>query len=871
VTPSYFLQAENPDPREADAMTVKMAWVRVLAEADTNSFPGMFPPGLLNADPEWATQTGDLIQRLRQTLADGALRIEDVIHKCADELPEAERWHDLLRLERAYVQVLETLDRHDPVFNRIDSAGTAPLPVPARRIVLAVLPDPSALFIQALERADADIDIDILVHAPPEMADHFDDWGRPDPETWRETIIDIPDPETNIRLAGSPADQSQGVTTLLTSGACPVGETALGVPDDAVTPFLEADLEKHGISVFDPSDQEVRNHPVFGLLQAFAALVGEGTYRDFASLLRHPDVLARVITEPCEAPDTDLSPWRLLEALDTFQNEALPIDFEDVLRAMASGRGERFPELRVAVACLEKHVAAFGQSDPESCLRGFLEDIYSVRAIRADDPDDREFETVASKCDTALRELSTLAVEPGQETQLPLRLFLQRLGEESYHRSRHESLIDLEGWVELPWNDAPQLIVTGMNEGVVPDGRVSDVFLPDSLRQRLALRDDSRRMARDAYIMNSCVQSRQASGRVIFISGKTSSAGDPLKPSRLLFRCPDEALPERAARLFGPAQGERPNTPATIAFKLDSRLPDDIPESALEITSLSVTDFRNYLDCPFRFYLAHVLNMRSLDDEKTDVDALDFGNLVHDALRQMATSEMWRCEDEGELAAYLSNCAERWVLGRYEGARALPIRIALDAAKQRLGAAARLQVQLVAEGWDIEASEMKYRETLNGIEITGKVDRLDRNRETGCLRIIDYKSSDKETSPEDAHLVSAHAGTAPYAVTSVGSKVKRWIDLQLPLYRHLVCEGKNPKERVELAYFSLPKAIGDTRLRSWGSFPDPLYDSAISCAGSVVDAIRARDFWPPAVALRRDDFEDLFFGNVPDCITKPNS
>ena len=49
--------------------------------------------------------------------------------------------------------------------------------------------------------------------------------------------------------------------------------------------------------------------------------------------------------------------------------------------------------------------------------------------------------------------------------------------------------IELRGWLELPWDDAPALVVTGMNEGMVPASGGSDLFLPDTLRRRLKLDD----------------------------------------------------------------------------------------------------------------------------------------------------------------------------------------------------------------------------------------------------------------------------------------------------------------------------------------------------------------------------------------------
>ena len=57
------------------------------------------------------------------------------------------------------------------------------------------------------------------------------------------------------------------------------------------------------------------------------------------------------------------------------------------------------------------------------------------------------------------------------------------LAAQTYVSRREDAALDLEGWLELPWHPASSLVVTGMNEGAVPDGRVDDPFLPDSLRR----------------------------------------------------------------------------------------------------------------------------------------------------------------------------------------------------------------------------------------------------------------------------------------------------------------------------------------------------------------------------------------------------
>ena len=270
---------------------------------------------------------------------------------------------------------------------------------------------------------------------------------------------------------------------------------------------------------------------------------------------------------------------------------------------------------------------------------------------------------VAEAIDTALRRLSQGPLTAlGLDKESALELLLWSLGRESYYPEPEEAIIDLEGWLELPWNDAPFLIVTGMNDGKVPDSRPADVFLPDTLRRQLNLRHDEDRLARDAYLMTSLIESRRGQGRVCFIVGKTGATGDVLKPSRLLFQCSDAELPRRAERLFGTPPEARAGHPSSISFRLEAVPPPDVPAENLELKRISVTAFRDYLDCPFRYYLKHVLGMEALDDQKMELDAMDFGSLVHDTLHEMALNEeMRRCEDVDRLQEFLCAKAADWV------------------------------------------------------------------------------------------------------------------------------------------------------------------------------------------------------------------
>ncbi|MGA1400680.1 MAG: PD-(D/E)XK nuclease family protein, partial [Phycisphaerales bacterium] len=78
-----------------------------------------------------------------------------------------------------------------------------------------------------------------------------------------------------------------------------------------------------------------------------------------------------------------------------------------------------------------------------------------------------------------------------------------------------------------------------------------------------------------------------------------------------------------------------------------------------------------------------------------------------------------------------------------------------------------------AAGWETRHVELSLDAALElGHEeisqpFTGRIDRVDRHRETGRLRVLDYKTGDEPADPERSHLVGRGTG--------------RWFDMQFPL------------------------------------------------------------------------------------------
>lgn len=838
TTPAFFLRPLDTE-REAPALLTQAIWAETLCAADMKRLPALFPVATSEQDWNWALRMGVRIQALREALADGGLGLALVCEQRGDALQEPERWQDLAKLERAYLKRMETTGCLDPCSRKLNRAITPEQPEGIERIIVIATPDPTRLMILALERIAKSMPVEILVYAPATLADAFDAWGRPIPAVWRERRLDIPDVAVNLALTGGPADQARRVVDLAKGGAWGPADIAVGAPDSELTPYLAAAFEREDIRIYSPVGDPMSGHPLFQLLHDLFQLVRGGTFRDARCLFRNADMLAWLA-------GSDDGMDALLRDLDDFHSRHLPLRFDEVDRSLAGVSKTEYPALRAAC----DKCRPWSGMPPQigglvAYIRAFLEAVFAARRLVPKRADDDLFKAAAESVNTALVELEELElIRPQSKSADAFELFLVRLEKEAIALDRPEPSIEIEGWLELPWNDAPFLIVTGLNEGRVPEGPVSDCFLPDGLRKALGLRNDSDRMARDQYLMQSLIESRRKIGRVALLCGKTTAQGDVLKPSRLLFKCEDTDLPARVKILFAEPDEPRTTAPYGLSFRLQPAV-DGMPDATLEC--LGASAFKAYLACPFFYYLERVLGMTAVDAWKRELDAAEFGTLLHQAWNRLAMNpDMRVCRDQVRITSFLLNEVDIAMHADHCECMSLPLELQLEAARERLRIAVPAHVAALNEDWEIVAAETAVNGTLDGIRITGRIDRVERNTRTGRMRILDYKTADSGILPDKEHLGPFRDGLPEYMRTtgSGSGRDRAWLDLQLPLYAAFyepTVTGAPP----EIGYFNMPRTADEAGIRIWEGFDRVRMDSALECARGVIADLRARRFWPP--------------------------
>jgi len=845
-TPDKLLLSGSGDPT-ASAVEVLLAWSEVFRELDLAAFREVFPLDPPLRDFAWSLRLADQFTALQSELAEGGLRLGQVVAQTGGDFPEVARWQQLAALETRFDQKLASRSRRDPQAAKIAGAA-APPPLPEYdRLVFLAVPDPLALAVAVAAARGGDLSVEVVVWAPESEGDAFDAWGRPLEAVWLERRLELADFERRVRLSADPSAQADRIAGLARGYGQPDGLLAVGVADSEVGPPLESALARAGLASFDPEGRPRRRDELFPLLSALAALAREPSFDALATLARCPDFLRYLGAKL----GPSFSPAQWLQGLDELRRRHLPVD---LAAAQAhAGELEKYPALGPALAAIQDLRLHLGVRPFAEGAAACLAAIFGGRRFNLERPEDVQRVQSAEAWSDLLRACAEAgaALEPADGWDLALKLF----GEAHRTEDKPAEALELQGWLELPWEDAPHLVVAGCNDGKVPTAIVGDPFLPEALREKLGLRTNAARFARDNYLLAALAASRATSGRLDLLVGRASAAGEPLRPSRLLLACSDADLPGRVKFLFRPTPAARPTPPWHRAWRLD-------PPIQAPLRRLSVTAFRDYLQCPFRFYLKHVLRWSTFDPQKSELDASDFGNLCHAALEKMGGDPLYRDSiDERALREFLLHSLDEVVRARYGRELTLPLVIQVESARQRLGRAAAVQARQRQEGWRIDRTEQAFDLEIHGLRVTGKIDRIDQSVEGGHWRLLDYKTSDRAVPPGPAHFRKARGSRedAPeFARFRIAGEERVWTDLQLPLYLDALSRSLSAPPIA--GYFNLPKAVAETSVLTWDDYDDETRVAARRCAEGVVDSVQAGRFWPPAeLDERRDEsFAELF-------------
>ncbi len=812
----------------ADDLTQQFAWVKALRALDPTDLSPLLPFPPPEHDRLGYMAIAKLLASLHKELAAARHTFADVL-KCGKGIPsftEQSRWHVLERLQLDYLRRIDELELWDIQTARIEAIRRGECETD-RDILLLATVDMTQTLRGMLDAPEVINHVTALISAPTDWADRFDAHGCLVPERWIHEVIEIDD--ERIEVVDGPSDQADAVVRELAryQGRFSADQITVGLADERLVPWIQQRLDECGLAGRFGAGKSLVRSGVCQLLSELTAWLDGRPTTALTALVRHPH-LERAL----RAAGADEA---LLSQCDTYVSEHLPSRIDErLLKAKGTP-----PWLRNLVSTIEQWTAPLqGEARPlgdwaESVV-GVLIAIFGQGELHTHDETDRQ--TLAA-CDAIQYYCRLWGDVPGTLAPLvtgseALKLLLESLSGELIPERIAPGSIELLGWLELPLDDAPALVVVGCNEGMVPQSCNGDTFLPNELRRRLQVEDNDQRYARDAYALGVLAATRT---ELRVIAGRRDSERQPLIPSRLLLASRDSQLAGRTMRFFAPHTSHRPLVlPRSIAPGAQQPLftvPQPRPLTA-PIDSMRVTEFRDYIACPYRYYLRHILKLKPFDDAAHELNDAQFGSLIHDVLKAFGESDLRDTQQQGTLEDFLSGTLDNLTAERFGGHAMSAVEVQIEQARRRLQAFARWQVERSRNGFRIcyvehEANQSSFEVDGRPIHLRGRIDRIDYCNATGRWELLDYKTGRSATSPEDAHYV----------------KNQGWVDLQLPLYLHLAGE-LNLSGQIQLGYILIPEKLDEvqSKLAQWNQ---AALSEAFEEARRIVRCIRQEIFWPP--------------------------
>ena len=846
VTTADIFFSSKSDSQAADQIQWWSAWSEVLRELPAESLEDLFPVlDGITRDFHWGLKAAQRFCKLKEA-------ISSVDHSFSSVAPlseESHRWHALAKIDKQVREQLFKLRLRCPADTQRHAAKHWQAPAGVKRIVLANVVDLPKLAQIALSQCQ--LPIDILIHASEPMQQHFSPWGIPDPEYWAHCPIPLPaEPAQSIQIDS--CAHSSAETLIQHMAGHQAADTALAVTDTELSALVIDSVTRAGWPCFDPDGRSVKKSGLWSFLNTLKQSLGTSApFHLVQSILKAPEAryLLKSLKHPAiVAAKTDrlfqrFLPQNFSHAIACADAELRPV-LEELHSWLTDNSAPAFRFLEQLFDQLERSPAF-----PDELIEPFLEATNAIKNLENGD-----------------RKLShAQAIE----------LVMSHCENVKSYGDRTGTVIDQIGWLELPFCHQAHVHIVGFHESCVPERPHDDGFLPASLRKKIQLYSRDQMNARDAFLLHSLIESRKNSGSVTFFTSQSIPSGEERQVSRLLLRCPDAMLPSRVQYCFQETNDKKANLPAYSTGNWQLNLQNDRQWPEHKELTISPSRLAKFLQCPFRFYLQYVEGFYREHFDYHELNAMQFGNLVHDVLELYGKDPQFRNLDkEADIKAVFQQLLDKLFERRYGKAPNLPLSIQKESAHNRLQSFASHQAAMRAEGWEILHVELSIGSKEEDIHwqfeqspVAMRIDRIDVNRHTGAWRVIDYKTSTKTKLPASEHLESLRSTELPdhqygeLADPEIGKRnQRRWKNLQLPLYAEFVRQHFGLEALPEVAYVAFPAATSNTGLQVWDEYSDSIHDCAMEWTRNIIQAIHLNQFPArslPSNMLARDDFAAL--------------
>lgn len=351
-----------------------------------------------------------------------------------------------------------------------------------------------------------------------------------------------------------------------------------------------------------------------------------------------------------------------------------------------------------------------------------------------------------------MRSIARCEIDPSLEIFLSaLRKHLQRVTI-PYEGEPLEG-VQIMGILETRNIDFKNVIILSMNDANFPGDRTSESsFIPYNLRAAYSMPTPEQHEAMYAYYFYRLIQRAERVDMLYCSRADEKSTGEC---SRYIHQLDYESPYDIEKLSVG--VDLMPDTNKAISVEKGEKEMRILERYLHEESgfSLSPTALFRYVECPLKFYFATVAHLRTPDEISDTVDALTFGNILHETMQMLYTPLIGIKNPNEQIAALINRdivakavdkTMGRLLFGREDistsdlsGDRQLVRDIIIKYIMRGVLRHDKERKEYIISGLE---EDVTYRRPLSGgraVTLSGRADRID-TLEDDSLQIIDYKS-----------------------------------------------------------------------------------------------------------------------------------
>ena len=304
--------------------------------------------------------------------------------------------------------------------------------------------------------------------------------------------------------------------------------------------------------------------------------------------------------------------------------------------------------------------------------------------------------------------------------------------------------LQIMGTLETRVLDFKNIIITSVNEGVLPAGKSDNSFIPFDIKKEVGL---PTYQEKDAIFSYHFFRLLQRAENIFLIYNTESDQYGSGEQSRFLTQL--EILKENEIEKVVVSPSVNKSKIPIKHISKNEKVFDELKQLAKK--GFSATTLTTYILNPFEFYKQKILKINEVEEVEETIAANTLGTIIHKTLEALYLPVKGKFLKEDHIALMTSSASkevEKWFVKEYNNGNITTGKnhIIFNVAKQFVQNFLDQELITIQQGQQIKILELEYDlkfllpvEGLDfPVQLVGQVDRIDQL--DGVTRIIDYKT-----------------------------------------------------------------------------------------------------------------------------------